>query len=140
MGFRFRKSIGKGPFRMTFSKSGVSTSFGGPGARVTKRADGKTQTTLSAPGTGISHTSTSSSKKKTANTQTEAGNSVNATISPKTLSVIFRVLSIPMFLLGILLCFAVPVVGVCSIGIGVIEWIVANHFKKKIKIVEGETE
>lgn len=58
MGFRFRKSFGFGPFRTTISKSGVSTSFGVKGARITKRADGKTQTTVSIPGTGISHTST----------------------------------------------------------------------------------
>ena len=58
MGFRFRKSFGFGPFRTTISKSGVSTSVGVKGARITKRADGKTQTTVSIPGTGISHVST----------------------------------------------------------------------------------
>ena len=55
MGFRFRKSFGFGPFRTTISKSGISTSVGVKGARITKRADGKTQTTVSIPGTGISH-------------------------------------------------------------------------------------
>lgn len=59
MGFRFRKSFKIGPFRFTASKSGISYSVGVKGARVTKRADGKTQTTLSIPGTGISHVSTS---------------------------------------------------------------------------------
>lgn len=63
MGFRFRKSFGFGPFRTTISKSGISTSVGVKGARITKRADGKTQTTLSIPGTGISHVSTSGGKK-----------------------------------------------------------------------------
>lgn len=63
MGFRFRKSFGFGPFRTTISKSGVSTSVGVKGARITKRADGKTQTTVSIPGTGISHVSTSSGKQ-----------------------------------------------------------------------------
>lgn len=63
MGFRFRKSVKVGPFRFTASKSGVSASFGGKGARVTKRADGKTQTTVSIPGTGVSYTSTSREKK-----------------------------------------------------------------------------
>ena len=66
MGFRFRKSFGFGPFRATISKSGISTSVGVKGARITKRADGKTQTTLSIPGTGISHVTTSSGKKTAA--------------------------------------------------------------------------
>lgn len=35
MGFGFRKSFSTGPFRFTVSKSGVSTSFGVRGARVT---------------------------------------------------------------------------------------------------------
>jgi hypothetical protein len=67
MGFRFRKSFGKGPFRVTFSKSGVGYSFGGKGARITKKAGGGTRSTLSVPGTGISYVtdSKSSSKKKT---------------------------------------------------------------------------
>lgn len=62
MGFRFRKSFKLGPFRFTASKSGISSSFGVKGFRVTQRADGKTQTTVSIPGTGISHVSTHGSK------------------------------------------------------------------------------
>ena len=65
MGFRFRKSINLGGgFRINLSKSGVGYSYGGKGFRVTKRADGKTQTTMSIPGTGISYTETSGAKKK----------------------------------------------------------------------------
>jgi len=63
MGLRFRKSFKLGPIRYTISKSGVSTSIGTKGYRVTKRADGKIQTTTSIPGTGISHVSVSSGKK-----------------------------------------------------------------------------
>lgn len=55
MGFRFRKSKKIGPFRVNVSKSGIGWSVGTKGARFTKRADGKTQTTLSVPGTGISY-------------------------------------------------------------------------------------
>lgn len=55
MGFRFRKSVKAGPFRLNFSKSGVGWSVGGPGYRYTKKANGGTRTTLSVPGTGISH-------------------------------------------------------------------------------------
>ncbi|MGH7489827.1 MAG: DUF4236 domain-containing protein, partial [bacterium] len=35
MSFGFRKSFKSGPFRMTFSKSGVSMSVGAGGARLT---------------------------------------------------------------------------------------------------------
>lgn len=66
MGFRFRKSVKAGPFRINFSKSGVGYSFGGKGARVTKKAGGGTRTTLSLPGTGLSYVTESGSKKKTA--------------------------------------------------------------------------
>lgn len=62
MGLRFRKTFKAGPFRATISKTGVSTSVGVKGARVTKRADGKTQTTASIPGTGVSYVKTSGSK------------------------------------------------------------------------------
>ena len=55
MGLRFRKSIGKGPFRINFSKSGVGYSFGSKFFRVTKKADGGTRTTASIPGTGVSY-------------------------------------------------------------------------------------
>ena len=59
MGLRFRKSVKLGPFRATVSKSGVSYSAGSKFGRVTKRADGKTQTTATIPGTGISHVTVS---------------------------------------------------------------------------------
>ena len=55
MGLRFRKSVNLGPFRATLSKSGVSTSVGVKGYRVTKLANGKTMKTASIPGTGVSH-------------------------------------------------------------------------------------
>ena len=65
MGFRFRKSFGIGPFRATISKSGISTSFGVKGARITKKANGNTMTTLGVPGTGLSYVSEKSNKKQT---------------------------------------------------------------------------
>ena len=67
MGLRFRKSINLGPVRVNLSKSGVGYSVGVKGARVTKKATGGTRTTLSVPGTGISHvteTSAASQPKK----------------------------------------------------------------------------
>lgn len=56
MGFRFRRTIGFGPFlRFNLSKSGVSTSIGVPGARRTFSRDG-VRDTVGLPGTGLSYT------------------------------------------------------------------------------------
>lgn len=77
MGFRFRKSFKFGPFRITFSKSGISTSVGVKGARITKRADGKTQTTVSIPGTGIYSTKTINGKENTSASE-KTTNSITA--------------------------------------------------------------
>ncbi|APC82155.1 hypothetical protein NPD12_3738 (plasmid) [Clostridium botulinum] len=63
MGFRFRKSVKIGPFRINFSKSGVGYSVGSKGYRVTKRADGRIQETYSVPGTGVSYVKTSKEEK-----------------------------------------------------------------------------
>lgn len=64
MGFRFQKRIKLLPgVSVNLSKSGISTSFGVKGARVTK-GHGKTRTTVGLPGTGISHTSVTSNKPK----------------------------------------------------------------------------
>jgi len=65
MGLRLRKSIKVGKHvRVNVSKSGVGVSVGVPGARITKKANGGTRTTLSIPGTGISYVKKSSKKKK----------------------------------------------------------------------------
>jgi uncharacterized protein DUF4236 len=66
VGFRYRKSVKLGPFRATVSKSGVSYSAGGKGVRVTKRADGRVQTTLTAPKVGVSYTASTKSRPKRA--------------------------------------------------------------------------
>lgn len=53
MGFRFRKSVSVGPFRLNASKSGLGWSVGVPGARYTKMANGRTRVTAGIPGMGI---------------------------------------------------------------------------------------
>lgn len=58
MGVRFRKTITFGPLRFTLTPKGISQSIGAGPVRVTKRADGKIQTTTRIPGTGISFTDT----------------------------------------------------------------------------------
>ena len=56
MGLRYRKSINLGGgFKINLSKSGVGYSWGVKGYRVTKTANGRTRTTASIPGTGISY-------------------------------------------------------------------------------------
>lgn len=59
MGFRFQKRIKLLPgVTVNLSKSGVSTSLGVTGARVTY-GHGEKRTTVGLPGSGVSHTSTS---------------------------------------------------------------------------------
>lgn len=58
MGLNYRKTKKIGPVRLTASKGGVSYSVGAGPARVTRRADGRTQATVRAPGTGLSYTHT----------------------------------------------------------------------------------
>lgn len=72
MGFRFRKSKNFGPFRVNVSKSGIGWSVGAKGARYTKRADGKTQTTLNIPGTGISYVDVHGSNNKNSKSEYSA--------------------------------------------------------------------
>lgn len=72
MGFRFRKSLKAGPFRINFSKSGVGYSFGGKGLRFTKKAGGGTRTTTSIPGTGVSYVSNSGFRKRKSTAKTSS--------------------------------------------------------------------
>ena len=56
MGFRFKKSFNIGKhFKINLSKSGIGYSFGVKGFRIGKTAKGKTEKTLSLPGTGLSY-------------------------------------------------------------------------------------
>lgn len=64
MGFRFQKRIRILPgITLNLSKKGVSTSIGTRGARVTL-GHGKTRTTVGIPGSGLSHTTITSNKRK----------------------------------------------------------------------------
>jgi hypothetical protein len=82
MGVRYRKSFKAGPVRVTASKSGISYSAGVKGARITKRADGRVQTTLSIPGTGLGHTTTRTRKGKTVGRRTGNSQQAAATSAP----------------------------------------------------------
>jgi hypothetical protein len=80
MGFSYRKSFKAGPFRVTASKSGISYSAGVKGVRVTKRANGRVQTTISAPGTGLRYTASSTSSGKR-QSLAAPGTAVNAAVT-----------------------------------------------------------
>jgi hypothetical protein len=59
MGWQFRRTVSlDGGFRTSLSKRGVSTSWGIPGLRITRTADGRKLLTLSLPGTGLSYRTT----------------------------------------------------------------------------------
>lgn len=63
MAINFRKSKGFGPFRVTLTKSGISSSFGLKGFRFTSGPRG-VHSTIGIPGTGIySRTKISDTKK-----------------------------------------------------------------------------
>jgi hypothetical protein len=46
---RYRKSKNIGPFRITMTQKGVSTSVGAGGFRISNRADGKVRRTIRIP-------------------------------------------------------------------------------------------
>lgn len=63
VGLRYKKSINLGGgFRINLSKSGIGYSWGVPGYRITKTANGRIRKTMSIPGTGLSHVTETSNK------------------------------------------------------------------------------
>lgn len=53
MAWRWRKSLGRGPFRVTLSKKGIGWSVGIPGLRYGRTPDGRKYVSQGIPGTGI---------------------------------------------------------------------------------------
>lgn len=53
MGWRFHRSINIGPFRINFSKSGISWSFGVAGLRAGVNSKGRKYGSATVPGTGL---------------------------------------------------------------------------------------
>ena len=79
MSWSFRRSINLGPFRLTFSNSGISYSFGMAGFRTGVNAKGRRYSSVSIPGTGVRYSTThgTSDKAKSSNA------SVQSNASPK---------------------------------------------------------
>lgn len=97
MGFRLRKSVKAGPFRINFSKKGVGWSVGTKGIRYTKRADGKSQTTYSIPRTGISYVETH--KKSNNIKHTNANNISNYNKNSGCLKIILIIIFFPFVIM-----------------------------------------
>lgn len=77
MGYRFRKSINLGGgFKINLSKSGIGYSWGIPGMRYSKLANGRERHTYSIPGTGISYVEDVSLGKKQQRQTYESSSSV----------------------------------------------------------------
>ena len=55
MGFRYRKSINLGPFRLNVGNHGIGASVGTRGFRTGVSSRGRRHTTFSLPGTGLSY-------------------------------------------------------------------------------------
>lgn len=85
MGFSFRKSFGSGPFRMTVSPRGVTSSFGVRGARISSGPRG-TFVTLSSHGVSYRHRIDTPAPHKTA-----PATSVQGTEPPPILDSVFQV-------------------------------------------------
>jgi len=71
MGLNFRKSINLGGLRLNLSNSGVGYSIGKKGIRFNRSATGRTTSTVSIPGTGLSYTQNLGGSKKSTKTQTK---------------------------------------------------------------------
>lgn len=128
MGIRFRKSIKLGGARINISKSGIGYSVGTKGARITKTANGRTRTTASIPGTGISYVKETSSKSKKT-----ATNSAVINKPSKGIGVFCRIVSIPLILLGLLLALAVHPICWVFVAMGVIFWLIGSSQIKAYK-------
>ncbi len=55
MGFQYRKSLNFGPFRVNLSRSGLGYSVGGKGFRMGRSPRGRSYSTFTLPGTGVSY-------------------------------------------------------------------------------------
>ena len=124
---------------MIFSRSGVSSSIGSKGFRITKTARGRTRTTLSVPGTGLSHVSeggrsrgekATSSRRPAKSISGPTKNErpvvidiapkrpVNSPKPPKSPK-IYRPCGIILVILGLLMLFLLWPLGLFAIGIGI---------------------
>jgi hypothetical protein len=86
LGFRYRKSKSFGPVRITASKRGVSASIGAGPFRVTKSTTGRTTSTVRIPGTGVSHVTTDSGRRSTRRPAARASQSTRPQVAHQIIS------------------------------------------------------
>ncbi|WP_270319209.1 DUF4236 domain-containing protein [Weissella confusa] len=139
MGMRYRKSIKAGPFRINLSKSGMGWSVGGKGYRYTKTANGRTRTTTSIPGTGISWVKESKGKSSVpSKTLTPVESPVSYQHWPKKYQWHMKWLAIT-FVPMIILLIVIPVVMILPV-LGWIVWALVTLVRMGIYQVTHRSE
>lgn len=128
MGFSYRKSKKIGPFRVTASKGGISTSVGGKGYRVTRKANGKIQTTASIPGTGIRYTK-QLSRNKGYNSVNE-NKIIHSRNYYRVLYIIANITSIILAIISLLLLLAILPIGIISSALTVFIFLIGKEGKR----------
>ena len=131
MGFRYRKSVKIGPFRINASKSGIGYSVGVKGLRYTKTATGRERVTASIPGTGMSYVTESKAKKK--KRQVQELSPAQLAKQNKIAAVIGKIFGYPAILLGIFTLFIVPIAGIFFIVMGVFLIYLSKQCKEMYK-------
>lgn len=130
MGIRFRKSMKVAPgVRMNVSKKSVGVSIGGKGARYSVSSSGRTTTSASIPGTGLSYVSTSGSKKKQRSTSTgpiRASSSRGARVG----GIVMLVVAVLAILIGLL---SISVGGVIFLVMGAVFLLLGVLILRKTK-------
>lgn len=128
MGFTYRKSKKVGPFRFTVSKSGISTSVGGKGYRVTRKTNGRIQTTTSIPGTGIRYTKQISRDK--GYSYVKENRIIHSRNYYKVLYILANITSIVFAILSLLLLFILLPMGIILSALTVFVFLIGKEGKK----------
>ena len=115
MGFRFRKSIKIAPgVRVNIGKKSTSISFGGKGARYTVSSTGRKTASVGIPGTGLSYVATET-KKKPSSKPVTVQKKTPSKMTYKVCSIIMLILGILTGLMGLMMVFALPPIGIAFI-------------------------
>lgn len=113
---------------MYLNKSGISTSVGGKGYRVTRKANGKIQTTASIPGTGIRYTK-QLSRNKGYNSVNE-NKIIHSRNYYRVLYIIANITSIILAIISLLLLLAILPIGIISSALTVFIFLIGKEGKR----------
>lgn len=101
MGLKYRKQIKIAPgVKLNINKKSASISVGGKGLSKTISTTGKTTTTVGIPGSGLSYSTTDSTKKPSESNPSDI--QANPSEAYSTCSTICFVLSVPLLIIGLL--------------------------------------